>query len=363
MMNRSEETKAAFTPNALIHTFANSVTSPVLNRTLLLKGVYKLGKGGNYSGMYYDILKDEFSDAAITLVIPEAIRRQLKDGQLIEGNIFLNKRILQNSGRIDLLAHLTELVARQEKVIDVTEQKALALIQQKAKAGYRDVAGYIKQKLYAQEPIRIKILIGLTAIIDEDIKHQIKDATVAYNIQYIRINLTQVQEIVKAMDVHQDCDILILSRGGGENIQVFNNLQLTETALQLHPYFVTAIGHSSDEPLLQQVADKSFITPTSLGQFLYDQYIQTLDDLNHSKAKMISDITKQVELNFQHTVNSLNSKLSDTSRILEETRMQAYTQAQRFEKKLRFEKIINKALAVTAIVLALACVLLLLFRK
>ena len=33
-----------------------------------------------------------------------------------------------------------------------------------------------------------------------------------------------------------------------------------------------AIGHKENIPLLQKVADKAFITPTALGQYLNDIY-------------------------------------------------------------------------------------------
>ncbi|HVW59670.1 MAG TPA: hypothetical protein VHC48_06540, partial [Puia sp.] len=41
----------------------------------------------------------------------------------------------------------------------------------------------------------------------------------------------------------------IISRGGGENIQLFDNTDIAVAALTLKSIFVTAIGHSNDEPL------------------------------------------------------------------------------------------------------------------
>jgi len=317
-VNDTKETKLPFSPNALLSAVGNSLVSPLFNNVFFVKGIFKAGKGVNYNGYYYDLLKDEFSDASITLVIPVTLRHQLKDGQLIEASAFLNKRHQPAGARIELLLNVTELVSRKEKVIDEREKKALDLIQRKAQAGYKDLRGFIRNKLYAQEPVNITILIGLTAIIDNDIKHQLKDGTRVYHIEYVRINLSQMNEIINKIIEYDAGEILIISRGGGENIQLFNNIEIAETVLTLSSIFVTAIGHHDDEPLLQKVADKFFITPTSLGQFLYDTYISTTEEFSHSKGKMIDDLTKQFELNYQHKLGDLSTRLADTGRAYQE---------------------------------------------
>lgn len=304
------------------------------------------------------MLKDEYSDASITLVLPAILRHQLKDGQLIEANAFLNKRCQAAGARIELLLNVTELVSRKEKVVDEREKKTFELIQRKAQAGYKDLRGFIKNKLFAQEPIHITILIGLTAIIDSDIKHQLRDAVQAYNIQYVRINLSQVNEIIHQIKEHDEDDILIISRGGGENIQLFNNTDLAEATLGLNSIFVTAVGHSDDEPLLQKVADKAFITPTSLGQFLYDVYVTTLEELTNSKARLIGDLTKQFELNYQHKLTDLNTRLMDATRAYQELNQNADLQLRQLSNALSRVKSKNNLLT---ILLALAVLSLLLY--
>lgn len=318
LINDAKETKPPFSPNALLSAVGNSLVSPLFNNVFFVKGIFRAGKGVNYNGYYYDLLKDEFSDASITLVIPMTLRHQLKDGQLIEASAFLNKRHQPAGARIELLLNVTELISRKEKVIDEQEKKALELIKRKAQSSYKDLRGFIRNKLYAREPVNITILIGLTAIIDNDIKHQLKDAVLAYNIEFVRINLSQSTEIISKLKEYDQGGILVLSRGGGENVQLFNNTAIAETALTLQSIFVTAIGHHDDEPLLQKVADKFFITPTSLGQFLYDTYISTTEEFNHSKGKMIDDLTKQFELNYQHKLGNLSIQLADAGRAYQE---------------------------------------------
>jgi len=72
---------------------------------------------------------------------------------------------------------------------------------------------------------------------------------------------------------------------------------------------VTAIGHKDDVTLLQKVADKAFIIPSELGQFLNDTYNQTLEELQNSKAKLIESIKTQLTANYQKQIDNLNEKL------------------------------------------------------
>jgi len=206
------------------------------------------------------------------------------------------------------------------------QQQALELIQSKAHAGYKDLEGAIKRKLYVQQPVKITTLIGQSAIIDKDIMHQLRDAAPAYHIDFIRINLSQPTEIMTRLREYDRGEKLILSRGGGEHIQLFNNIDIAKVAFGLRSIFVTAIGHSDDESLLQKVADKAFITPTSLGQYLYDTYVNSLEETSKSKARLITDITRQVELNVQHKINDLNTKLSDSATQLQEASANAENQ-------------------------------------
>jgi exonuclease VII large subunit len=295
----------SYTPHALLHTLGNSLQSPLFNEVFRIKGIYKYGKGVNYNGVYYDILRDEQSESNVTLMTPERLRTSLSEGQLIEVSAFLTKRFQASSGRIDLILTLNELFSRKTNPVNEEETKALAVLRQKASLGYKDADSYIRKRLFAQQNIRITILVGMTAIVDQDIKHQIREAAVAYHIEYIRINLAQPAEIIRALKGYSDTDILVIARGGGENLSVFDNPTLAETALTIRPIFITAIGHSTDEPLLQKIADKSFITPTALGQYFHDLYNRTTDEFNDSRAKLIGDLTKQIDLNYQTRLQDL----------------------------------------------------------
>jgi exodeoxyribonuclease VII large subunit len=85
----------------------------------------------NYNGSYYDSLKDESSDACVTLIIPGAIRHQVTPQQTIECTAYLTKKVQLNAGRIDLHVSLIELLSQQESKYTEEHIKAFEVLKKK----------------------------------------------------------------------------------------------------------------------------------------------------------------------------------------------------------------------------------------
>jgi len=77
-------------------------------------------------------------------------------------------------------------------------------------------------------------------------------------------------------------------------MEIFNKPSLAEKVLKLQCSFLTAIGHKQDNSLPQKVVDKSFITPTELGQYFNHIYNHTIEELQNSKGKLIEDIYQEI---------------------------------------------------------------------
>src|SRR5579859_5484510 len=274
----------SYTPASLLHLF-NSVLAPsATKKIVLLKGIYLAGRGVTYAGYFYDTLKDEVTDAVLTLVVPALLRNGLTHNKTIEFYGYITKRVVFNGGRIEVHAVMTQLLGQRANTYSEKDLRAIELLQQKAAIGYRDVDNFLKGHIVAQEPVRIRILIGKTAIIDSDISHALESAIGFYAIGFERINLSSEAEILQALRRWNDTgqnDLLVLSRGGGENMEVFDSPDVAAYCLELEPLFVTAIGHKEDTSLVQKVADKAFITPTALGQYLNRMYNETVAELQH----------------------------------------------------------------------------------
>ena len=309
-MDATLKQEISYNASAIIHIFNNTLISEAARKIIRVKGVYQPGRGQNYSGFYYDQLKDEMSDACISLIVPAIIRPELEPGKMVECHAYVTKKVQVNNARIELQLTLIDLLAQNDSRFTDDEIEGFKILQHKASYGYRDVDSFVKTKIINGEPIRVIILHGISAIIQHDIRHQLEEAISFYDFDFKGINLTSEESIIKALnDHHNSADILVISRGGGENQHIFNKPAIAKAALVLSAHFVTAIGHQQDSSLLQRVADKHFITPTALGQYFNEVYNRTMEELQSSKAKLVTDITTQLEANYGLKIKLLEQEI------------------------------------------------------
>lgn len=310
-MEIENSTIITYSPAAVLNLFNNSISVNQTKRIVQLKGIYVQGKGALYSGYFYDTFRDESSDAAITILVPPLIRNELQPNKTVTVNGFVTRRVINTSGSIQIQLTVTDLVEQTQNKYNDDDLKKIELMQRKAVTGYRDVYSWLKEKIIQEEPFKIGIIIGKTGIIDNDIKHQLRESIGFYDLSFHRINLSSEEEIVTTLDRlnHENYGVIALSRGGGDNLDIFNRYTIAEKAVGLQSLFITAIGHKDDVTLLQKVADKSFITPSELGQFLNDVYNHTIEELENSKAKLIESVKLQLTANYQKQIDNLNEKL------------------------------------------------------
>lgn len=305
------DTEVVYNPSSILTIFSNTLNNDTTRKVLKVKGIYTQGKGNSYNGFYYDNLRDEATDACMTLVVPGLIRSQLTQNQTIECYAHLSKKMQLNAGRIDLQLNMTELLSKTSTTYSETQIKTFEILEKKAALGLKDVDSFIKTKITKGEPISLNIIIGKSAIIQEDIKHQLKEAVAHYKIYFRPVNLTSAKEIIENLNYYNGkTDILAIARGGGENLEIFDNPEISEVALSLSTHFITALGHANNVPLLQKIADKHFIAPTALGQYFNEIYNTTIAELQNSKAKLVDDITKHLEAGYRKEIENLNRTIS-----------------------------------------------------
>lgn len=63
------------------------------------------------------------------------------------------------------------------------------------------------------------------------------------------------------MDFHA----LAIVRGGGQGLDIFNNIELVQTLIHLSTPLISAVGHPEEKPFISRIADKDASTPSLLG--------------------------------------------------------------------------------------------------
>src|SRR3954464_8325254 len=91
-----------YNASSFLSIFDSALTIEITKKVFRIKGIYIPGKGVNYNGFYYDSLKDESTDACVTLIVPALIRHDLTPQQTIECTAYITKRVQANASKIDL---------------------------------------------------------------------------------------------------------------------------------------------------------------------------------------------------------------------------------------------------------------------
>ena len=188
---------STYSPAALLHIF-NGLLAPAQTKKIIrLKGVYRAGKGALYGGYYYDVLADETAEAQLTLIVPARLRPSLTDNTTIEFQGYVTKRVALAQGRIEIQATITELLEERVNKYTGEELRAVAIQQQKAEQGFRDVEGFLKSRIASNVPVRVVILVGKAAIVDSDIRHALEGSIGFYQIRFERIGMASEGEILE----------------------------------------------------------------------------------------------------------------------------------------------------------------------
>lgn len=83
-------------------------------------------------------------------------------------------------------------------------------------------------------------------------------------------SITEAMELISAGGERYDA-VLIIRAGGGEiTLQAYNNYKLAKKIAECKLPVLTGIGHANNQTAVDQVACKSFITPSDLASFLLE---------------------------------------------------------------------------------------------
>lgn len=108
---------------------------------------------------------------------------------------------------------------------------------------------------------------------------------------------TAVQEMIPALtelDALPEVDVIVIARGGGsvEDLLPFSDERLIRAVAQTDTPVVSAIGHETDNPLLDLVADFRASTPTDAARSIVpdvsEEHAGVLDTLNRGRTAMNS---------------------------------------------------------------------------
>jgi hypothetical protein len=325
----------AYTPSSLMEIFNNSLNISAINKIINIKGTYTKNNSKLYGNYYYDQLKDEIGNKKIKLLVPWEIRDELIENHTYIFRGYFNKKVTEESS-IGLNFCIIELITNLGQRMSKEELRTFDIRSKKVNTGYRDLTPIIENKLLNNEEVKIALIIGNNSIIESDINSELSDSSSRYNIDVHSINLSSVNEIVnKLNELNNDkYDAVVVSRGGGSGLDVFDNTEVSEVAINMKPIVITAIGHAEDNNLLQEIADKKFATPSAFGSYLRDidqkvtrtiyersvlinDYEDRINEKNNEIAKLhdeISNHQKAYDSKLEEMSNKMDEKAKESQK-------------------------------------------------
>lgn len=119
-----------------------------------------------------------------------------------------------------------------------------------------------KIKFLGKKKIRIALITSEGSEAREDIR---KSLNKYFDLHEHFVNLFNHEDISEKIRQLSgaDYEIIMLSRGGTEKLEVFNNYELLNALFQSEKMIITALGHASFKSLSDLVADYSFDTPSA----------------------------------------------------------------------------------------------------
>src|SRR5215216_5784854 len=104
---------------------------------------------------------------------------------------------------------------------------------------------------------------------------------------------TQLMEAVHALDANPATDVIVIARGGGslEDLLPFSDEGLIRAVFACRTPVVSAIGHESDSPILDLVADLRASTPTDAAKRVVPDVADEKARVNQARQRMIQAVS------------------------------------------------------------------------
>lgn len=150
--------------------------------------------------------------------------------------------------------------------------KSIGIITSPTGAAVRDILTILRRRFAA-----IPVIIYPTAVQGEQAKYEICQALATAN-------------------AHQDCDVLILARGGGslEDLWAFNEEMVARAIFASHIPVISGIGHETDVTIADFVADLRAATPSAAAENATPDAEEWLKQFNNLKLRLDNNLQRQL---------------------------------------------------------------------
>jgi exodeoxyribonuclease VII large subunit len=245
------------------------------------------------------VLRDPDANISLTVTCPRAILpdsigegsrvivRARPDFYLERGSLSLRATEIRQVGLGELLARLEALkkLLAAEGVFAAEHKRRLPFL-----------------------PRRIGVITGRASAAERDVVENARRRlpSAQFRIESVATQgpsaVTEVVEALRRLDADPEVEVIVIARGGGslEDLLPFSNEALVRAVVAARTPVVSAIGHETDQPLLDLVADVAASTPTDAGRLVVPDLaveLRGVDELrDRARGAVARRLGREVEL-------------------------------------------------------------------
>ena len=254
-------------------------------------------------------LRDPAAEISLQVTVPRMLLDQV-DPAIVEGArivVHAKPSWYYTRGTVSLAADeirqvgLGELLARLERLRRVLAAEGLFAAERKRRLPFL--------------PRVVGLICGRSSAAEHDVLENARRRWPAVEFRVCEVAVqgpsavTQVIEALRELDRAADVDVIILARGGGsvEDLLPFSDESLVRAVAAATTPVVSAIGHESDTPLVDLVADVRASTPTDAAKRVVPDVAEELAGVNRSRGRITAAIRHRLDRE-QSMLSSLRSR-------------------------------------------------------
>ncbi|HWA66745.1 MAG TPA: exodeoxyribonuclease VII large subunit [Mycobacteriales bacterium] len=161
-------------------------------------------------------------------------------------------------------------------------------------------------------PRRIGLITGRSSAAERDVVEnaQRRWPSVAFRVEAVAVQgpfaVTEIVEAIARLDRDPEVDVIVIARGGGsmEDLLPFSDEALVRAAAAALTPIVSAIGHETDVPLLDHVADRRASTPTDAAKLVVPDHGEEIERIRSAIARARRCVTHLLDSE-QHRLDGL----------------------------------------------------------
>jgi exodeoxyribonuclease VII large subunit len=156
-------------------------------------------------------------------------------------------------------------------------------------------------------PQRIGLITGRASAAERDVLMNTRRRWPAVDFRVVNVAVQgptavpQIIDALKVLDGDESVDLIVLARGGGsvEDLLPFSDEALCRAVFAARTPVVSAIGHETDAPLVDYVADLRASTPTDAAKRIVPDLAEERQLIEHARRRLDRAVITQIDREIQ----------------------------------------------------------------